>query len=136
MAVNENGEEILCEAVTSHRRRIIMLILFNIMLVLSSMGLFIIIMPCIILVEYYIVKKWRLYLTHTDIHYQHGIGYTILPFSEITQISVKPGTNSILINQKSIVAYQNGVASSILTIYDVINCKEFVAAVKTEMGRN
>jgi len=65
--------------------------------------------------------------------------YTITPLTEITQISVIPGTENIQITMKHGSIYNNARGITItntLKIDHVANCREFVEAVKTEMARS
>ena len=136
---NENDDEIVVEGVRNYKRIICIYTAFFIFVTVASFGMVIVVLPCLLLSFIIILKKWKLYVTRTDIHYNAGYGYLIIPFSEISQISVIPGTNTIHINKKnaSVYATSNSVTiTNILKISDVINCQEFVAAVKGEMTRS
>ena len=139
--LDENGDEIIFEGILEPpTKAICILTLLYIVLIVASMGFVFLALPCLIAIHYYTYfQHWRLYITHSDLHYGFGCTYTITPFSEINQISVVPGTKNIMVNKKhaSIYASSHAVAiSNVLRINGVANCKEFVAAVKAEMVRS
>lgn len=137
---NENGEDIIIEGIHGKRTAIwCCLALFYISLIVMSFGTGILFIPCIIGGHYYCAKKWRLYLTRTDIHYNPGLQYTVTPLTQIAQISVIPGTENIQIVTKHGSIYNNArgiTITNMLKIDHVTNCREFVEAVKTEMARS
>ena len=139
--LDENGDEIIFEGIRGPpTKAICILTLFYILVIVGSMGILLLALPCLIAIHYFrFFRHWRLYITHSDLHYGFGCTYTITPFSEINQISVVPGTNNIMVNKKhtSIYASSHAVAiSNVLRINGVANCKEFVAAARAEMARS
>ena len=138
--LDDNGDEIVLEGIAgSSAKKWGILALVYTLLVLASFGILIIALPCLIATNCFCMKKWRLYLTHTDIHYNPGCQYVLTPLSEINSIAIIPGTNNIQIIKKhgSIYAGANSVVvTNILKIDSVANCKEFVAAVKQEIARS
>jgi hypothetical protein len=137
--IDDNGDEIVLEGVRDTGKVKCILVFLYIGLILLSFGTALLILPCLIAANCSCYKKWRLYLTHTDIHFNPGCQYVLTPLTEISSITVVPGTNSIQIIKKhsSIYAGSNSVTiSNLLKLEHVINCKEFVAAVKQEMARS
>ena len=126
-------DEIVCKGVRSLCWGICWYISFDILLIVSSMGVLLIALPCLIAMHIYIWKKWRLHLTHTAIHYQPRYQYDIIPLVDISYISVVPGSNCILINRKTSSYYNTG---NVVRINDVANCNEFVEAAKAEIAQS
>ena len=138
--MNENGDEIVFEGIRNPTKLIIFLVVIFSFMMIGSCGLLLLFLPFIIVMLYCVLfRKWRLYITHSELHYSLGFEYTITPFSDISLITVVPGTNKILVNRKhgsTLYSTHNGViATNELRIDGVANYKEFVAAVKEEMAR-
>ena len=135
--LDDNGDEIVLRGIHNTTKAWCKtMLMFSLFVGLTVIGLLFI--PLILLITYCVcIRKWTLYVTHTDIHYNPGLQYMIVPFSDISEISVMPGTDSILIVKKQGSAFQTGngeVVTNQLDIDDVRNCKEFVEAVKREMA--
>ncbi len=124
--VDENGDDIVIEGIRDAKRTGCFLAIFYISLIVLTCGIGLFIIPCLIVANCFCAKNWKLYLTHTDIHYDPGCRYVLVPFNDINKISVIPGTKTILINKK-----QGSINE--LRIDSVTNCKEFVEAAKREM---
>ena len=136
--VNRNGDEIVFEGIRDPTRLICWLVLLYSFVFIASFCFLLPFIPCIIAHIYCLqFRKWRLYITHSELHYGVGFEYTITPFSDINLISVIPGTNTVLVGRKygQTVIGNNWVTNE-LRISGVANCEEFVAAVKAEMARS
>ena len=133
--VNENGDEIVFEGIRDHKNWICCNWWVLVCLLLSC-GFALLVIACF----YVDLRNWRLYITHSELHYGFGSQYTITPFSDFNLISVVPGTNTVLVGTKHsrrLVNSNSGLlAANELRISYVANCKEFVAAVKAEMVRS
>ena len=137
--INENGDDIVFEGIRDPKKLICFLVLIFSFMMIGSLGLGLLFLPCIISLNYCLFfRKWHLYITHSDLHYSIGFEYTIIPFSDINLISVVPGTNTVLVGRKhgqTVIHSNRGVlVTNELKISGVANCKEFVAAVKAEMA--
>ena len=123
--VNENGDEIVFEGIRDPKMICSLVLLW----IILSFGVLLLFLPCLIALFYCLLfRKWRLYITHSELHYSYGCEYMITPFSDINLISVVPGTNTVLVGRKQ--------GQFELRISGVVNCKEFVAAVKAEMAHS
>lgn len=138
--LDANGDEIVCEGVHSTcGRTLCVYILLDVLIIVFTVGIGIFVLPCLIVAHCYAIKNWKLYLTHTDIHYQSGCEYSIIPFTQINHISAIPGSNCILINTKGASLHQRGKTvfiTNIVRIDDVVNCKEFVVAARKEIFKS
>ena len=135
--MDNNGDEIVLKGICDVKKTWCFLAIFYISIIVLSCGLGLFIIPCFLAANCFCTKNWKLYMTHTDIHYNPGCQYILVPFSDINKISVIPGTKTVLINKKqgSIYNTANGVViKNELKIENVRNCKEFVEAVKREMA--
>lgn len=131
-----NGSEIVCEAVRSKKRFIVWFILYCTFFTICSLGIFLLVIPFLI---YAFASNWKLYLTHTEVHYNAGCEHVILPFYEIIHIAVVPGTKNIHIikrNPSVYVTNKSVTMTNVMKINYVENCHEFVAAVNKEMARH
>ena len=133
-----NGDEIVLEGIFNAKKIWCYITVFVIFMIVMTLGLGLLAIPGLVIPMVIRIKNWKLYVTHTDIHYNAGCEqYILIPLSEISKISIIPGTTTILINNKhgSIFQTGNGVfATNQLRIKYVANYKEFVEAVRREMA--
>ena len=132
--IDENGDEIVLEGIRDVKKIFCFFTIICIFMIVASFGLAIFVLPFFLVA---ICKNWKLYVTHTDIHYNAGCHYILIPFNDINKISVIPGTSTILIKKKQTSVYQtaNGIRiTNELRIKYIVNCKEFVEAVRKEMA--
>ena len=134
--VNENGDEIVFEGIRDPTKLICWLVLLYSFVLIGSFCFLLPFIPCLIAFLYCLhFRKWRLYITHSELHYSCGFEYTITPFSDINLISVIPGRKTVLVGINHGLFGGNAITRE-LRISGVANCKEFVAAAKAEMARS
>ena len=135
--VNRNGNEIVFEGIREDPTKLIcsLVLIYSFVIILSA-GVFLLFIPCTIAyLCWFEFRKWRLYITHSELHYCSGFEYTKAPFSDINLITVIPNTNTVLVGIKHHLLGGNWVNNEV-RISGVANCKEFVAAVKAEMAHS
>ena len=147
---NDQGEEIVFEGVC-HKPGVCSEVfwIYFYASVVSLLGMLILI-PIGIFCGLKAMKDWKLYLTRSSVVYirPRGIGccdekYTI-PFSDIDDISVAPGTRDIWVRMETskineyIGWWSRPMCGQLvaLVLSNVANGEEFVAAVKREMQGN
>ena len=135
--LNANGDEIICKGIFSIKDYLRRVALLTILFTLLTMGFLLVTLPCFIIMYISVAKNWELYLTPTEIHYNAGCQYFIVPLNQVNHISVIPRSSTILINKKnlSVHATSNSVTvTNDFRIPYVDNCHEFVAAVRAEIN--
>ena len=122
----ENDDEIVLEGIHAYKKLLLMLAVIYIIVSLVTLGLALLILPCLIAANCFCLSKWRVYITHNELYNNRGFGFTVIPFSEIAHIYVMSGTIDVQITKTD---------GTSLRLH-LENCDEFVAAVKNEIARN